>query len=145
MPSVGKKVRIGRTKLEVTPLGLGTVALGFLYHAISEQEAYRTVERALELGIGMFDTAPLYGDGVAETRLGSVLKSKARDRFTLATKVGFDIQPGDRALIGFQQRFYVEGPRDYSYDGVLRNLDRSLKRLQLDRVDIVHIHDADDH
>jgi D-threo-aldose 1-dehydrogenase len=95
--------------------------------------------------LNLFDTAPLYGDGVAETRVGFVLSPLPRDSFVLATKVGFDIQEGARPLDGFEYRFYLEAPRDFSYDGVLRNLDRSLRRLRLDRIDIVHIHDADDH
>src|SRR4029077_5683820 len=100
---------------------------------------------AFELGLRLFDTAPLYGDGIAETRLGSTLRSKPRAAFTVATKVGFDIAEGARSIEGFGYRFYLEAPRDFFYDNVLRNLDRSLRRLGLDRVDIVHIHDADDH
>jgi D-threo-aldose 1-dehydrogenase len=121
------------------------VALGFLYSPVPDDQAHATVNRARDLGLNLFDTAPLYGDGVAETRVGFVLSALPRDSFVIATKVGFDIQEGARPLDGFENRFYLEAPRDFSYDGVLRNLDRSLRRLRLDRIDIVHIHDADDH
>jgi D-threo-aldose 1-dehydrogenase len=145
MPSSNEVRYIVRTSVPVTRLGLGTVALGFLYEPVTDDAAHRTIETAFELGLRLFDTAPLYGDGVAETRLGQVLRSKQRDSFTVATKVGFDIQEGARSLDGFEYRFYLEAPHDFSYDGVLRNLDRSLRRLQVDRIDIVHIHDADEH
>jgi D-threo-aldose 1-dehydrogenase len=145
MPESRQVKQIGRTSLKVTRLGLGTVALGYLYSPVSDDQAYATVGRARNLGLNLFDTAPLYGDGVAETRAGCVLSGLPRESFVLATKVGFDIQDGARPLDGFEYRFYLEAPRDFSYDGVLRNLDRSLRRLRLDRIDIVHIHDADDH
>ena len=145
MPPSDEMRSIGQSEVRVTRLGLGTVALGFLYAPISDQDAFGTVEKAFDLGLRLFDTAPLYGDGVAETRLGSLFRSRPRDGFTLATKVGFDIREGARPLDGFEYRFYLEAPRDFTYDGVLRNLDRSLKRLAVDRIDIVHIHDADEH
>ena len=145
MPRSDELRFIAHNRVPVTRLGLGTVPLGFLYAPVNDNEAYHTIETAFDLGLHLFDTAPLYGDGVAETRLGHVLRSRPRDSFTVATKVGFDIQEGARSLDGFEYRFYLEAPRDFSYDGVLRNLDRSLTRLQLDRVDIVHIHDADEH
>lgn len=145
MPPSDELRSVGNTNIRVTRLGLGTVALGFLYVPINDQEAFQTVEKAFDLRLRLFDTAPLYGDGVAETRLGSVLRSKPRSSFTLATKVGFDISVGARALEGFEYRFYLDAPRDFTYEGVLRNLDRSLRRLSVDHIDIVHIHDADEH
>jgi len=143
MPDIHRPERIGTTKLRVTRLGLGTVALGFLYEQVSDQQAYAAIRCARDLGLNLFDTAPLYGDGTAETRLGAVISSWPRDSYVLTTKVGFDIQEGLRPLDDWH--FYVNAPRDFSYDGVLRNLDRSLRRLRVDRIDIVHIHDADDH
>ena len=145
MPNSLELRRIGGTDLRVTRLGLGTVALGFLYAPVGDEEATATVESALELGLRLFDTAPLYGDGGAETRLGSVLGVRPRESFVVSTKAGFDIAEGRRPLNGFDYRFYLEAPRDFSYDGVMRNLERSLRRLKLDRIDIVHIHDADEH
>jgi D-threo-aldose 1-dehydrogenase len=145
MPYSQELRRIGATNLYVTRLGLGTVALGFLYSPVSDEQARSSIDRAFELGWRLFDTAPLYGDGVAETRLGQVLSSRPRNNFVVTTKVGFDIAEGRRPLDGFQYRFYLEAPQDFSYDAVLSNLDRSLRRLRLDHVDIVHIHDADNH
>ncbi len=145
MPNSAELRKIGRTELQVTRLGLGTAALGFLYAPISDEQASDAIERAWQCGLRLFDTAPLYGDGVAEVRLGSVLSTKPRSEFAVGTKVGFDIAEGRRSLTDFEYNFYLEAPRDFTYDGVLRNLDRSLRRLKLDRVDIVHIHDADEH
>jgi D-threo-aldose 1-dehydrogenase len=143
MPDSGQLQQIGKTGLRVTRLGLGTVALGFLYEPVPDEQAYATIQCARDLGLKLFDTAPLYGDGAAETRLGAVIGDWPRNSYVLATKAGFDIQEGMRPLDDWH--FYVNAPRDFSYDGVLRNLDRSLRRLRIDRIDIVHIHDADDH
>jgi D-threo-aldose 1-dehydrogenase len=143
MPDIRQLQQIGNTSLRVTRLGLGTVALGFLYSPVSVEDAHATIRAARDLGLNLIDTAPLYGDGTAETRLGGVVGDWPRDSFVLATKVGFDIQEGARPL--FDWHFYVDAPRDFNYDGVLRSLDRSLRRLHLERVNIVHIHDADDH
>jgi D-threo-aldose 1-dehydrogenase len=145
MPDSRELRRIGLTNLNVTRLGLGTVALGFLYSQVSNEQAQATIERAYDIGLRLFDTAPLYGDGVAETRLGNVLSTKPRNEFVLATKVGFDIAEGRRAIDGFEYRFYLEAPQNFSSDSILQNLERSLRRLRLDRIDIVHIHDADNH
>jgi D-threo-aldose 1-dehydrogenase len=145
MPDSRELRPIGATSLHVTRLGLGSVALGYLYSPVDDASARATVDSAFDLGLRLFDTAPLYGDGVAETRLGMVLHDRPRESFVVATKVGFDIAEGYRGLDGFEYRFYLEAPRDFTYDGVLRNLERSLRRLRLDQVDIVHIHDADDH
>jgi D-threo-aldose 1-dehydrogenase len=145
MPDSRELRPIGTTSLRVTRLGLGSVALGYLYAPVDDVAAKATVTRAFEIGLRLFDTAPLYGDGVAEARLGTVLSGRPRESFVIATKAGFDIADGHRPLDGFEYRFYLEAPRDFSYDGVLRSLERSLRRLRLDRVDIVHIHDADDH
>jgi D-threo-aldose 1-dehydrogenase len=143
MPDSRQLQQIGKTSLRVTRLGLGTVALGFLYEQVSDEQAHAAIRCARDLGLNLFDTAPLYGDGTAETRLGAVIQGWQRDSFVLTTKVGFDIQEGRRPLGDWH--FYVDAPRDFTYDGVLRNLDRSLRRLRVDRIDIVHIHDADDH
>ncbi len=129
-------------------LGLGTAPLGGLFSAVSDAEAEATLEAAWEAGIRLFDTAPLYGHGLAEIRLGRFLKSKPRQSFTLATKVGrllclpAEPQPEDAHYKGALPEQPVF---DFSYDGVLRSHAESLKRLGLDRVDILHIHDPDDH
>jgi D-threo-aldose 1-dehydrogenase len=105
------------------------------------------VETAWESGIRFFDTAPLYGHGLAERRLGSVLREKPRDEFVLATKVGRLLradappEPG-QAYKGVPP---VNPVFDFSYDGVMRSVEESLGRLGLDRIDVLHIHDPDEH
>jgi aryl-alcohol dehydrogenase-like predicted oxidoreductase len=88
------RAELGRTGLQVTRLGLGTAPLGGLYEPVAEQDAVRTVERAYELGLRFFDTAPLYGTGLAERRLGQALRQYPRDSFVLATKVGRLLRAG---------------------------------------------------
>jgi D-threo-aldose 1-dehydrogenase len=140
-------VRLGRTSLTVTRLGLGTAPLGGLYTETPEKEAHAVVERACELGLRLFDSAPLYGMGLAEQRLGEVLRRVPRDDFVLATKVGRLLRGG--APPDPRQPFGGTPPLnpvfDFSYEGALRSLDESLSRLGLDRVDVVHIHDPDQH
>ncbi len=105
------------------------------------------VEAAWQAGIRFFDTAPLYGHGLAEQRLGAVLRGKPRDEFVLATKVGRLLredappEPG-QAYKGVPP---VNPVYDFSYDGVMRSVEESLARLGLDRVDVLHIHDPDEH
>jgi D-threo-aldose 1-dehydrogenase len=137
---------LGRTRLQVTALGLGTAPLGGLYEPIAEDEADAVVQTAWERGIRFFDTAPQYGHGNAERRLGRNLKDKPRDEFVLATKVGRLLRPQPLN----EKRYYFGTPDeipifDFSYDGVMRSVEESLQRLELDRVDILHIHDPDDH
>jgi D-threo-aldose 1-dehydrogenase len=112
-------------------LGLGTAPLGGLYREVTEDEALAVVDRAYELGLRLFDTAPYYGDGLAERRLGRALAGKPRAELVISTKVGRLLRP--------------EPVFDFSYDGVLRSHEESLERLGLDRVDILLIHDPDDH
>lgn len=124
---------VGRTGLEVSLLGFGAAPLANLYRDVPESEAYETVHAALEQGVTYFDTAPAYGAGVSETRLGVALAGVPRDQYTISTKVGRWFGPDGERIT------------DYSRDGVLRSLEDSLQRLKLDYVDIVHIHDADHH
>jgi D-threo-aldose 1-dehydrogenase len=138
---------LGRTGLTVTRLGLGTAPLGGLYAAVSEDEAVAVVERAWDAGLRFFDTAPLYGYGLAERHLGTVLRARPRDEFVLATKVGRLLradappEPGQN-FVGVPP---VNPVFDFSYDGVMRSFEESLERLGLDRVDVLHIHDPDRH
>lgn len=146
-------IRLGRTNLQVTRLGLGTAPLGGLYDAVGDDAAVDTVRRAWQLGLRLFDTAPLYGAGLAERRLGAGLAGLARDQYVLATKVGRVLVPrgtaaGPAGSAG--QDIYVEDSGltpvfDFSYDATLRSIDDSLRRLGVDRIDIAHIHDPDDH
>lgn len=136
---------LGRDNLTLTGLGLGGAPLGNLYQAVAEIEADRVIAAAWQGGIRYFDTAPLYGSGLSERRMGRALAHRPRDEFVLSTKVGWLIGAGDGVR---QDGPYVgleSGPRqcDYSYDGTLRSLEASLLRLGLDHIDIVYIHDLD--
>jgi D-threo-aldose 1-dehydrogenase len=151
--NVGETTALGRTALRVTRMGLGSAPLGNLYSEVSDEHARQVVELAYERGIRFFDTAPLYGYGLAENRVGAVLSSRPRETFVLATKVGRLLQPGrepDPSQFFDGEPFYKATPSvapvfDFSHDGVMRSLQDSLERLHLDRVDILHIHDPDDH
>ena len=138
--------RCGRT-LDISTLGFGTAPLGNLYRAIDNEQALQTLQEAWDQGLRYYDTAPLYGFGIAETRTGAFLREKPRDAFVLSTKVGRLLQrcaPDQRDGIG--KFFDVPSRRmvyDYSYDGVMRSLEFSHERLGLDRIDIVLCHDID--
>lgn len=149
MDPLQKKV-LGSTGLEVTRLGLGCAAIGGLYGDIPDEQATRVVHRALELGLNLFDTAPLYGCGKSETRLGRALQGVPRDDYVLCTKVGRVLERRAPGADGGEGGIFGDLPPlqavfDFSYDGVLRSVDESLQRLGLDRVDVLHIHDPDDH
>ena len=139
-------VRLGRTGLEVTRLGLGTAPLGGLFQPLADDEAHRVVDAAWSAGIRFFDTAPQYGNGLAEQRLGAVLSTKPRHQFVLATKVGRLLRAGAPP----QSDTFPGAPPlnpvfDFSYDGVMRSVEESVTRLGIDRIDILHIHDPDEH
>ena len=127
------------------PLGLGTAPLGGLYQAVSDEDAHAVVDRAWELGLRLFDTAPLYGYGSAERRLGAALRHRPRHEFVLSTKVGRLLRPGAPVETQFEGVPPLHPEFDFSRDGALRSLEESLERLGLDRVDIALIHDPDDH
>ncbi len=137
--------RTGNNRIDFTELGFGSAPLGNLYRAISETDAQDILQAAWDTGCRFFDTAPLYGLGLAETRLNHFLRSKPRDQYVLATKAGrlLDVcAPDQRTGIG---KFFDTPTRrqryDYSYDGVMRSFEFSLERLGLDRIDILHVHD----
>ncbi len=137
--------QLGNTPIHVTRLGLGAGVIGGLFAEVSEEAAIATVRRALALGINYIDTAPLYGHGKSETRLGLALEGVARDSFVLSTKVGRLLVPTPRQAesVWFKNLPAVEPVFDFSYDAVRRSLDASLERLKLDHVDILHVHDPD--
>ena len=146
-------VQIGTTGLRVTRLGLGGVGVGGGTAITpppfsSQADAETLVRRCLDLGIHYFDTAPLYGRGLSERRLSAVLPTLPRNSFVISTKVGrvLDPVPPDRVgtLAGPGPQD-VDGVFNFSRDGVLRSIDESLERLKLDRVDILLIHDPDNH
>jgi D-threo-aldose 1-dehydrogenase len=125
-------------------LGLGTGPLGGLFEPVSADGARATIDRAWELGVRHFDTAPLYGSGVAEERLGAALAAWPRDEYTISTKVGRVLVPGSPS------RHFVAAPPleavfDYTPDGIRRSLAGSLERLGLDRLDVLLLHDPEEH
>ena len=143
-----EKAALGRSGLQVTRLGLGCAAIGGLYGDIPDDQATQVVHKALDLGLNLFDTAPLYGSGKSEERLGRALRDVPRDSYVLASKVGRLLVASDD---GRRDGSIFDNPPpfkpvfDFSYDGVMRSLEESLKRLGVDRIDILHIHDPDAH
>ncbi|MEP2641049.1 aldo/keto reductase [Roseobacter sp.] len=137
--------RIGNGGLTFTELGFGTAPLGNLYRAISDDAARATLDAAWDGGVRYFDTAPLYGMGLSETRLNGFLRGKPRDRYVLSSKVGRLMQhcaPEHRSGVG--KWFDVPQRReqfDYTYDGVMRSVEHSFSRLGVDRIDILYVHD----
>ena len=143
-----EKVVLGTSGLEVTRLGLGCAALGGLYGDIPDEQAIQVVHRAVDLGLNLLDAAPLYGAGKSENRLGLALKGVPRENYVLASKVGRILVPTDGE--NTEQGIFDNPPPfkpvfDFSYDGVMRSFEESLERLGVDRIDILHIHDPDDH
>ncbi|WP_432100358.1 aldo/keto reductase [Streptomyces sp. WAC 04229] len=142
----GESRPLGRTDVRVSRLGLGLASLGGLFVPVSDADAARTVDRAWDVGVRLFDTAPVYGYGRSERRAGAALGGRPRDQYTLCTKVGRLIVPGG----GGTQPIWADpppgvGPRlDYSYAGVMRSVEESLERLGLDRIDVLHVHDPDE-
>jgi D-threo-aldose 1-dehydrogenase len=145
--------RIGRTALEVSVLGFGGNALGNLYATVDEAEARDTVIAAHETGVTYYDTAPLYGHGLSERRMGDALRGLPREEVVLSTKVGRLLRPHGRIppprLPPSEGGIFTgELPFlpvfDFSYDATMRSFEDSLQRLGLNRVDILLIHDADE-
>jgi D-threo-aldose 1-dehydrogenase len=133
--------------LTITELGFGAAPLGNLYHAITEDAAQATLAAAWKQGIRYFDTAPLYGLGLSETRLNHFLRDKKRKDYVISTKIGrlLEVCPANQRT-GIGKFFNTPSRRevfDYSYDGVMRSLEFSLERLGVDSIDIVFAHDCD--
>jgi D-threo-aldose 1-dehydrogenase len=142
--------RLGRTGVSVSVLGFGGAPIGNLYAAVDEDAALAAAHASWDGGVRYFDTSPHYGLGLSERRLGAALKGRPREEFSISTKVGrmlvgnphptgSDLQEG-----GFDVPDTVIRTRDYSRDGVLRSLEASLSRLDLDRIDVVYVHDPED-
>jgi D-threo-aldose 1-dehydrogenase len=131
-----------------TRIGLGTAPLGNLFTAVSEEDAVATVEAAWDEGWRYFDTAPHYGLGLAEERLGRALRDKPRDSYVLSSKVGRLLVPSDSPAPddqGYEVTTDLRREWDFSRDGVLRSIEDSLRRIGTDRLDVVFVHDPDDH
>ncbi|MFE9450809.1 aldo/keto reductase [Streptomyces sp. NPDC006739] len=140
---------LGRSGVEVTALAFGAAGIGNLYTEVSEEQAHAAVEAAWQEGVRYFDTAPHYGLGLSERRLGAALRHRPRREYTISTKVGRRLEPtdagGDDLANGFAVAATHRRVWDFSADGVRRTLEASLERLGLDRVDVVYLHDPDDH
>lgn len=138
---------LGRRGLQVTRLGLGCAPIGNLFSAVSDGDASATVDAAWAAGVRLFDTAPLYGNGLSEQRLGRALARHDRDSYTLASKVGRLLRPpsGDPPPTMFIGAPPLAPVPAFSRDDVLRSIEESLTRLSVDRLDIVYVHDPDEH
>jgi D-threo-aldose 1-dehydrogenase len=143
-----RQISLGRTGLRVSEMMFGGAPIGGLYAPVSDDQAAAALEAAWAAGIRAFDTAPHYGVGLSEQRIGRFLAGRPREEFVVSTKVGRRLVPatgdveGAEGFYGTPQQARV---RDYSRDGALAALEASLRRLGTDRIDIALIHDPDDH
>jgi D-threo-aldose 1-dehydrogenase len=140
---------LGGSGVEVSGLAFGAAVIGNLYTEVAEEQAHEAVTAAWQRGIRYFDTAPHYGLGLSERRLGAALREHPRAEYTLSTKVGRRLHPSDAGGDDLANGFAVPATHrrvwDFTADGVRRTLEASLERLGLDRVDVVYLHDPDDH
>jgi len=140
---------LGRAGLALTELSLGCAQLGNLYREVSGDDATATVDQAWDLGVRYFDTAPHYGLGLSERRLGTALAGRSRTSCVISSKVGRLLAPIDVASGVDDEGYVVPATHrrvwDFSRDGIRRSLEESLDRLGLDRLDIVYLHDPDEH
>lgn len=143
VPVTGSLRQVGGTAVRLSPLGFGAAPIGNLYTEVCDDEAIAAVQAAYATGIRHFDTAPYYGYGLSESRLGQALQAFARTSYTLSTKVGRRLFDDPTATAG-REGFAVAGRRaefDYSRDGIQRSLESSLKRLRTDYIDLLLLHD----
>lgn len=153
MKAHSREVVLGSTGLRTTAMGLGTVPLGNYLEAMTDDEAMALLDAVWDQGVRLYDTAPFYGSGLAERRLGESLASRPRDEYVLVTKVGrllrSDVPPAPEQFAGPGGRsMFFDIPalnvlHDYSYDGAMRSVEESLERMGADRIDVVLIHDPD--
>lgn len=138
-----KKRQIGNTNLHVTELGFGAATLGNLYHPMEDSAAEESISKAMALGLNQFDTAPYYGFGLSERRVGNALRKFDKNDYIISTKVGRILEPCDKAedKYGFCSPMPFEPKYDYSYDGVMRSFEHSIQRLGLSKIDILYMHD----
>ena len=140
---------IANTALALTDLGFGAAVIGNLYRPTSDEEAATAITAAWDAGIRYFDTAPHYGLGLSERRLGAALRDYPRDEYVISSKVGRLLVPNEHPTgqdsDGFAVPDDLRRQWDFSRDGVLRSIESTLKRTGLDRIDIVYVHDPDDH
>ena len=141
-----QKRAFGRSGLEVTAMGLGTAPIGNQFRFVPDSDARAVIDGAWDAGLRYFDTAPFYGNGLSELRLGEALRWRPRDAYVLSTKVGRLLKPKPRKEI--ESRFWIDPApfeviHDYSYDGAMRSFEDSLQRMALERIDVAFIHDID--
>ncbi len=141
---------LGRTNVLVTSLGFGAAPIGNLFTAVTDDDARDAVETAWHGGIRYFDTAPHYGLGLSERRLGEALRGQPREKYVISTKVGRQLRPNPDPRDRISRRAGSRRPRfvrvvDYSPKGVTESLEESLARLGTSYVDIVYVHDPDEH
>ena len=141
--------KIQHTPLAVTELGFGASVIGNLYRVTAPQAASAAIDAAWDAGIRYFDTAPHYGLGLSERRLGAALRERPRDEYVVSSKAGRLLVPNEHPkgvdTEGFAVRDDLRRQWDFSRDGVLRSLEETLERTGLDRIDVVYLHDPDDH
>ncbi|MGR6974857.1 aldo/keto reductase [Streptomyces cynarae] len=141
--------KITNTTVDVTELGFGASVIGNLYRVTPAQDAAAAIEAAWESGIRYFDTAPHYGLGLSERRLGAALRDRPREQYVVSSKVGRLLVPNEQPRgvdsEGFVVRDDLRRQWDFTRDGVLRSIDATLERTGLDRLDIVYVHDPEDH
>ncbi|WP_035839604.1 aldo/keto reductase [Kitasatospora azatica] len=141
--------KIQNTSVAVTELGFGAAVIGNLYRETSDQEASAALDAAWDAGIRYFDTAPHYGLGLSERRLGAALRGRPREEYVISSKVGRLLVPNEDPRgtdsDGFAVPDDLRRQWDFSRDGVLRSIEETLTRTGLDRIDIVYVHDPDDH
>ncbi len=141
---------LGRHKLPVSALSFGAAGIGNLYREVSEDDANAALLESLHAGVNYFDTAPHYGLGLSEQRLGRFVRDHTNTDVVISTKVGRLLRPnsewsGGHDTEGFAVPASTHRIRDYSYDGTLRSIEESLERLGLESIDIVYVHDPDDY
>ncbi|MFF7994276.1 aldo/keto reductase [Kitasatospora xanthocidica] len=140
---------LGRTAVRVSELAFGAAGIGNLFTPLSDEQAAQAVAAAWACGVRYFDTAPHYGLGLSERRLGDALRGLPRNEYVLSTKVGRLLDPvpttGDDLANGFAVPADHRRRWDFSAEGVRRSIEDSLNRLDLDRIDIAYLHDPDDH
>ncbi|MEV6212688.1 aldo/keto reductase [Kitasatospora sp. NPDC051914] len=141
--------KIQNTPVAVTELGFGASVIGNLYRVTPGFDAAAAIDAAWDAGIRYFDTAPHYGLGLSERRLGDALQVRPREEYVISSKVGRLLVPNERPCgvdtEGFAVRDDLRRQWDFSRDGVLRSIEETLRRTGLDRLDVVYLHDPDDH
>ena len=143
-----KKEPVGKTNLSITRLGSGGTTFGNLHAVMSDDDAIDTIHSAYNQGIRYFDTAPLYGNGLSEVRMGKAFKDLRGNDFIVSTKVGYSLKPTSPDKLAFMPGFVDPLPftptYEFSRDSILKSLDQSIQRLNIDSIDIVYIHDPDE-